>query len=76
MNPESVKIVPEFGHFPIDDDRMRVLADIRLKFNNLLLDIVAEIPKGNERYAAIVRTKLEESCLFAIKAVTKPGNVN
>lgn len=75
MNQEILKVAPEFGAWPADDVVLAKVTDIRMQYDQLLVSIQSLIPKGNERYLAIVKTRLEEACLFTVKAITKPvGN--
>lgn len=72
---DTMKVAPEFGSWPIDEVATKNIGAVRTEFDQLLLKVQPLIPKGNERYLAIVKTKLEEACLFAVKAITKPvGN--
>lgn len=64
----------EFGTWPVEGSALETSNKIRFEFDNLLRFITGAVPKGNERYLAIVKTKLEEGCMFAIKAVAKPTN--
>lgn len=68
------KVAPEFGTWPVTDSTLRTTAEIRTRFDDLLSYIANHVPQGNERYLAIVKTKLEESCMFAVKAVAKSTN--
>ena len=48
---------------------------IRDAFDNLLTELDALTPNGGHREMAIVRTKLEEACFFAKKALAnQPEN--
>ncbi len=65
----------EFGAWPIEGNVLGNVNDTRVAFNSLLIKITPFFAKGNERYLSIVKTKLEEACMFAIKGVAKPGTV-
>lgn len=66
-------VAPEFGAWPIEGNTLENVNNVRTVFNNLLTQITPMFAKGNERYLSIVKTKLEEACLFTIKGIAKPG---
>lgn len=74
--PTAKPIAPEFGTWPMNETQVTLATAIRTKFDDLLSDVVACTPAGNERYLAIVKTKLEEACMFAVKAIAKPASKN
>lgn len=65
-------IAPEFGAWPITEAQAMMVDKVRALFTGLQTDIEVIIPSGNVRYLALVKTKLEEACLFAVKGITKP----
>lgn len=73
---ESVApVAPEFGAWPVDKNNFEKVSMIRKGFDDLLTQIITQTPPGNERYIALVKTKLEEACFFAVKGVAKPTTV-
>jgi hypothetical protein len=68
-------VAPEFGVWPIEGNALSSVNDVRAAYNTLLNTITPLIAKGNERYLALVKTKLEEACLFTVKGIAKPGNI-
>lgn len=68
-------VAPEFGAWPIEGNTLESVNAVRTDFDNLLTKITPMFAKGNERYLAIVKTKLEEACLFAVKGIAKPGGI-
>lgn len=63
----------EFGAWPIEGSALENANQIRTAFDTLLTTISPMIVKGNERYLALVKTKLEEGCFYAVKGVAKPA---
>ena len=72
---QTSKVAPEFGSWPVENNTAQNIDKVRVGFDNLLATIAPMIPKGNERYLSMVKTKLEEACLLTVKGVSKPGNV-
>lgn len=68
------QIATEFATWPMNETGMRNANDIRSKFDALLESITLVTPPGNARYLALVKTKLEEACMFAVKGIAKPTN--
>jgi len=66
-------VAAEFGTWPIEGATVENANTVRINFDKLLTTITPMFQDGNERYLAIVKTKLEEACFFAIKGVAKPG---
>lgn len=66
------QIAPEFGTWPTEGKQLDEINVVRQKFDELLGVISNRVPKGNERYLALTKTKLEEACMFAVKAIAKP----
>lgn len=66
------KIADEFASWPMSDAGVNAAAEIRQKFDELLDTIVMRTPTHNGHYLALVKTKLEEACMFAVKGVAKP----
>lgn len=64
-------VAPEFASWPTDGATLEAINEIRSQFNSLLTVITNRVPSGNERYLALTRTKLEEACMFAVKAIAK-----
>lgn len=69
-------VATEFGAWPIEGMTLDNANKARVAFNNLLAEITPYFAKGNERYLAIVKTKLEETCFFTIKGIGKPVGGN
>lgn len=69
------KVAAEFGFWPVEGNNVATIEQIRIGFDQLLTTIKGGVAPGNERYLALVKTKLEEACFYAIKGVAKPtGN--
>ena len=66
-------IAPEFDTWPMTEGGVEAANKIRGEFDRLLTTIEGQIPTNNGRYLALVKTKLEEACLFAVKGVAKPN---
>jgi len=66
------EFAPEFASWPMDDKQVDILNTVRNEFDQLLEKITFRIAPGNGRYLAIVKTKLEEACMFATKGIAKP----
>lgn len=47
---------------------------IRVQFTELLETIEKSVPAHNARYLALVKTKLEEACMFAVKGIAVTAN--
>lgn len=62
------KIRPEFASHRLNEDGLEAMTATKERFSDLLDDLEAYIGPGG-REMAIVRTKLEEACFFAIKAI-------
>ena len=60
---------PEFAVHVLSDDGLTKAADIASEFDALLDELKDILPEG--RYLSIVKTKLEEACFFAKKAVAE-----
>lgn len=69
-------VAPEFGAWPIEGNTVENVNNVRTEFDALLTKITPMFVKGNERYLSIVKTRLEEACLFAVKGIAKPGSGN
>ena len=63
----GVKVNPLFEVHRLNEPGLDAARDIANKFDNLLLDL--EKVCGTGREFAIVKTKLEEACFFAKKAM-------
>jgi hypothetical protein len=70
------KIANEFNAWPVDAKGVELSNLIRFKFNELYTFLETVIPKANERGLQIVKTKLEEGSMFAVKYATKPVTGN
>ena len=68
----SKGIAPEFGTWPVEGTSLENIQTVRHGFDTLLSTISQFVPTQNARYLALVKTKLEEACLFAVKAIAKP----
>jgi len=66
---EPIEINPIFNTVKVTQDGLNNITKIRYDFSSLLLDI-EEYANGGSRELAIVKTKLEEACMFAIKAIS------
>jgi hypothetical protein len=64
-------IAPEFGSWPLTDREKEIIEHTRWAFDALQEHIAAHTPPSNMRYLAIVRTKLEEACMFAVKGIAR-----
>jgi hypothetical protein len=74
-DPQPQKqIATEFATWPMTDAGVKNANEIRGKFDALLDHIALVTPPGNARYLALVKTKLEEACMFAVKGISKPTN--
>lgn len=64
---------PEFQVHKLTPDGIEKAKVIACKFDELLCSLVALLPAG--RHLAVTRTKLEEACFFAKKAMASdPAN--
>ena len=70
------KLANEFSVWPLDAKGVEVSEQIRFKFNELYSFLKTVIPQSNERGLQIVKTKLEEGSMFAVKYATKPVTGN
>lgn len=66
------KVAPEFGTWPMTQKGVATAENIREQFDKLQTNLELAIPAGNGRYLALVKTKLEEACMFAVKGIAKP----
>lgn len=57
-----------YDSLPLTDQDIATVKEIREKFSVLSHFLNENTPKG--RYLSIVETKLEETCMFAVKAIT------
>ena len=68
-------IDPLFSSVKLSEDGMVLVNGIRLSFTQLLRQL-EEILPGNSREISIVKTKLEEASMYAVKAVRNyKGNI-
>lgn len=58
---------PLFDSKRLNDDGVRNVAEVRAAFDALLAKVETLTPSGRE--LAIVKTKLEEACFFAVKGI-------
>jgi len=65
-------IAAEFNSWHMQQAQVDRASVIRQGFSNLQSDIESSIAPGNGRYMAMVKTKLEEACMFAVKGIAKP----
>jgi hypothetical protein len=70
--PATKQVASEFSTWPMHPQQVKAAEDIRHQFDQLLTNLELAIPPGNGRYLAIVKTKLEEACMFAVKGIAKP----
>jgi len=67
------KIRPEFQYHQLNEQGVAACNSIRGQFTNLLDLIEAMVPPGRER--ALVVTKLQEACNWAVRAAAvQPAN--
>lgn len=66
------KMNDEFCSFPCNGAQLEAIDDVRAKLDVTLDFIANRIPPQNARYLSIVKTKLEEACMFAVKGISKP----
>ena len=60
-----------FKSFAIEPHEVEDVKEIREKFSELAELIAAKTPEHNIRYKALVMTKLEEACMFAVKGIAR-----
>lgn len=60
-----------FGYVVMPDNKQGHATQIRTKFAELLDFVNVRIPQG--RRSALVKTHLEEACMFAIASLAKDG---
>jgi hypothetical protein len=65
-------ISDEFASWPANDAQIEAITEVKWAFDALQAKILNRIPPQNGRYAALVKTKLEEACMMAVKGITKP----
>lgn len=65
------RIAPEFGTWPVNEVTIEQINQMKWKFDELQAWITQRTPPHNARYAAVVKTKLEEACMFAVKGFAK-----
>jgi len=68
------EVAPEFSSWEMQENQVVYANRIRGKFDDLLDAVAAVTPPKNGRYLALVKTKLEEACMFAVKGIAKPVN--
>jgi len=68
--PPSTEGHPEFKVHILNDDGITCARSIAQEFNNLLTVLHSLIGEPNREFS-IVKTKLEEACFFAKKAMAK-----
>ena len=66
---DITKINPLFGTKKLNALGIQTVAEIRLDFETLLCQLHNRLGTSG-REVAIVRTKLEEACMYAVKAVS------
>lgn len=57
-----------YDSFPVNDEQVKQIKEIREAFSVLTQTVEERTPKG--RYLSLVQTKLEEACMFAVKGIT------
>ena len=65
------QINAEFGSWAITSQQSDIVDQIKWKFDDLLDFISNHTPPENGRYLSIVKTKLEEACMFSVKGIAK-----
>lgn len=66
----------EFGSWPCQESQVEAINEIKWAFDDLLSKCGNRIPPHNGRYLALVKTKLEEACMFAVKGISLPEQKN
>ena len=61
-------IDPLFSSIKLSEEGLHKVGNIRAAFSELLLQLEDDLP-GNSREISIVKTKLEEASMYAVKAV-------
>lgn len=61
-------INPLFSSVKLNTDGLEKVDSIRHAFSNLLSELEVELP-GNSREISIIKTKLEEASMYAVKAL-------
>ena len=56
----------------MSDEQLSAANDVRYAFDVALAKVAQCTPQHNARYLALVKTKMEEACFFAIKGIAKP----
>lgn len=67
----SKTIAPEFSTYELSEAQKEAVNKTRWMFNNLLDYVSSRTSPDNARYVSLVKTKLEEACMFAIKGISK-----
>lgn len=71
METATKEIAKEFRTYQLSQTAIDQSNYIRAKFDEILSAVENVVPPGNERYVALVKTKLEEACMFSIKAISQ-----
>jgi len=66
------QIAPEFSSWEMNETQVKLVHALRGEFDRIQDMIAAITPPQNGRYLALVKTKLEEACFFAVKGIAKP----
>lgn len=67
----TMQISDEFGSWPCTPIQADVINEVRWKLDDTLRFIANRISPENGRYLSIVKTKLEEAGMFAVKGIAK-----
>lgn len=65
-------IADEFASWPVTPAQVEAINEVKWGFDELQCKVLNHISPNNARYAALVKTKLEEASMMAIKGITKP----
>lgn len=65
---------PQFATHTLSPEGQEKAAEIREAFDTLLTKVHEHVPEGRER--ALVATKLEEACMFAVKGMAKDNAIS
>ena len=65
----SPNLSSDFYQTPIGEDQQKAMAQVRNAYQQLDDTLKAIVIPVEPRRAAIARTKLEEACMFSIKAI-------
>lgn len=64
----SNEIHNDYQSHNLNDDGLRKVAEVKMAFSELLNAVESAVPKPS-RERSLVATKLQEACMFAVRAV-------